>query len=242
MLHWSLAIRSRLVAAAILLGSSACRVDRGEAMARPKASRSQALFLFKQGMAVPWVETCGGRRLSARGLGDGNRMNRPPDYPGVLCAVSRHPAHIVHISLVREQLACATSAGTANCQFLANVWRHLFFALFRRPLWPDAASCRSRALRDSHHIHSGRENWGFCSRLIGIRARCSRRRSGCSRWAEGCSRSRSSPSRVVWRDWLQRRRAATTYWNHEHRAQGAYTRKRRIRLALFLFSFSSSLS
>lgn len=188
----------------------------------------------------------GSRRAAAEVVGswagDGNRMNRPPDYPGVLCAVSRHPAHIVHISLVREQLACATSAGTANCQFLANVWRHLFFALFRRPLWPDAASCRSRALRDSHHIHSGRENWGFCSRLIGIRARCSRRRSGCSRWAEGCSRSRSSPSRVVWRDWLQRRRAATTYWNHEHRAQGAYTRKRRIRLALFLFSFSSSLS
>ena len=146
----------------------------------------------------------GGR--SGRLVGcDGNRMNRPPDYPGVLCAVSRHPAHIVHISLVREQLACATSAGTANCQFLANVWRHLFFALFRCPLWPDAASCRSRALRDSHHIHSGRENWGFCSRLIGIRARCSRRRSGCSRWAEGVP-GPGAHRPELWR-WLQRRRA-----------------------------------
>ena len=167
-------------------------------------------------------------------------MNRPTIL--AFCVLCPAPCTYRAKSLVREQLACATSGGTATFQLLANVWRHHFFALFRRPLWPDAASCRSRTLRDSRHIHSGRENWGFCSRLIGIRAWCSRRRSGCSRWAEGCSRSRSPPSRVVWRDWLQRRRAATTYWNHEHRAQGAYTRKRRIRLALSLFSFSSSLS
>ena len=90
-------------------------------MARPKASRSQALFCSSKG----WL-FLGSRRAAAEVVGswagDGNRMNRPPDYPGVLCAVSRHPAHIVHISLVREQLACATSAGTANCQFLAAMF------------------------------------------------------------------------------------------------------------------------